>query len=250
MVEFIFLVTIVFLAALTNSTFGFGFNLVSMSLLTLYFDLAFIAPLIPLLLLSTNLVIVYRARKEIRYRSITMLMLGATLAIPIGLWIGQLSSQDPTYECIVKVIVGLLLIGLAIFNLLAPTMPHIKTDKAAPIFGFFSGLFGGAYNMTGPPIVIYGLVKHWDPQAFRATLQGYFTYVTTLLILGHLYAGNMNNPKLGYFYLGALPAVLIAAPIGKYINGKFKDPDAFRKYVYYIMLVLGGVMILKAFNYI
>lgn len=248
--EFIFLVVIIFLAGLTNSTFGFGFNLVSMSLLTLYFDLAFIAPLVPLLLLSTNLVIVYRARKEIKYKSIAMLMLGAALAIPIGLWIGDMSSQDPIYERIVKVIVGVFLIGLAIFNLLAPTMPYIKTNKIAPAFGFLSGLFGGAYNITGPPIAIYGLFKKWEPQVFRASIQGYYTFVTILIILGHLYAGHMNDPKLGYFYLGALPTVLIAAPVGKYINSKFEDPAAFRKYVYYIMLILGTVMILKAFDYI
>ena len=28
--------------------------------------------------------------------------------------------------------------------------------------------------MNGPPLVIYGALRRWSPQHFRATLQGYF----------------------------------------------------------------------------
>lgn len=239
--EYIFLIAIIFLAGLTNSTFGFAFNLVAMSLLTLYFDISFIAPLIPLLFLSTNLVIVIRARKEIRYKSIVRIMIGASFAVPIGIWIAKYGDEQ-----LVKIIIGISIVALALFNLLAPKMPYLENNRYAPVFGFFSGLFGGAYNISGPPVVIYGLFRQWDPQAFRATMQGYFTYVTVLIIISHWYAGNFNDPKIGYFYLAALPAVLISTPIGKYINAKFDNPEAFRKYVYYIMLVLGAVMVAKA----
>lgn len=250
MEEFIILIVVIFLAVLTNSTFGFGFNIVSMSLLTLYFDLAFVAPLIPLLALSTNLLVVYRSRKEIKYKSIAFLILAATIGVPIGIWISRYSTQDPFYNQLVRTTIGCLIIGIALFNLLVPKVPHLKDSKTAPIFGFLSGVMGGSFNITGPPIVIYGLFRRWDPQVFRATLQGFFVYVNSLIILGHSYAGNMNDPRLGYFYLAAVPMILIATPIGKRINRSFEDPKEFRKYVYYIMLVLGTVMILKAFDYI
>merc|ERR1712176_1480455 len=103
---------------MTNSTFGFGFNIVSMSLLTLYFELPLIAPLIPLLALSTNVWIVIRARKEIKYRSIAILILAATVAVPIGIWISTYSIEDPIYDRIVRTTIGLLIIGVALFNLL------------------------------------------------------------------------------------------------------------------------------------
>jgi hypothetical protein len=28
--------------------------------------------------------------------------------------------------------------------------------------------------MNGPPLVIYGALRRWTPERFRATLQGYF----------------------------------------------------------------------------
>lgn len=250
MEEYLLLVFVIFLGVMTNSTFGFGFNIVSMSLLTLYFEVPFIAPLIPLLALSTNLAIVIRARKEIKYKSIALLIIAATLAVPIGIWISKYSAQDPFYDQIVRTTIGLLIIGIALFNLLVPVVPHLKDSKTAPIFGFLAGLTGGSFNITGPPIVIYGLFRRWDPQVFRATLQAFFVYVNTLIIIGHIYAGNLNNYKLAYFYVVAFPVILIGNPIGKYINSQFEDPQLFRKYVYYIMLVLGTVMILKAFGWI
>lgn len=250
MVEFLVLIIVIFLGVMTNSTFGFGFNIVSMSLLTLYFKLSLIAPLIPLLALSTNIWIVIRARKEIKYRSIAILILAATIAVPIGIWISTYSSQDPIYDRIVRTTIGLLIIGVALFNLLVKKVPYFKGNKAAPFFGFLAGLMGGSFNITGPPIVIYGLFKRWDPQVFRATLQAFFIYVNTLIIIGHLYAGNLSNSKIFYFYWAAVPVILIGTPIGRYINRQFKDPRRFRKYVYYIMLVLGIIMILKAYGYL
>ncbi len=244
------LLGVITLAVLTNSTFGFGFNIVSMSLLTLYFELPFVAPLIPLLALTTNLAVVYRARQEIRYESIALLILAATVAVPIGIWISTYSAQDPFYNRLVRTAIGSLIIGIALFNLLVPVVPYLKGNKAAPIFGFLAGLTGGSFNITGPPIVIYGLFKRWDPQVFRASLQAFFVYVNSLIIVGHLYAGNIKDTKLGYFYLLALPIIFIGNPIGKAINAQFDDPQRFRNYVYYIMLVLGTVMILKAFDYI
>ncbi len=250
MEEIVLLALVIFLATLTNSTFGFGFNIVGMSLLTLYFKLSLVAPLIPILSLSTNLLVVYRSRKEIKYKSIVILILAATVAIPLGIWMGTYSSQDPFYNRLVRTTIGFSIIGIALFNLLVPVVPLLKGNKATPIFGFLAGLMGGAFNITGPPIVIYGLFKRWDPQVFRATLQAFFAYANGVIILGHLYAGNMKDPRLFYFWLVSIPVIFIGTPIGKYINSQFKDPVKFRNYVYYIMLVLGTIMILKAFDYL
>ena len=241
--EFIFLAIVIFLAGLSNSTFGFA--MVSMSLLTLHFPLSFIAPLIPLIFISTNIFIVLRCWREIEWKSIALLLLGSSIAVPIGV---SLSNKES--EVLVKTVIGIFLIGFGLFNLLTTTLPHFKTQKTAPIFGFISGLFGGAFNVSGPPIVIYGLFRNWDPQKFRASLQGYFTYTNLLIISLHVYNGNMQNPKLLHYYLIALPIVLIATPIGKRINQSFKNPKKFQQVIYYLMLIFGTMMILKAYKFI
>src|SRR5262249_25397617 len=51
---------------------------------------------------------------------------------------------------------------------------ELKDDRLAWLFGFTGGVLGGAYGMNGPPLVVYGSLRHWSPEHFRATLQGYF----------------------------------------------------------------------------
>jgi uncharacterized protein len=35
-------------------------------------------------------------------------------------------------------------------------------------------VFGGAYGMNGPPLVVYRAMRRWSPPHFRAILEGYF----------------------------------------------------------------------------
>jgi hypothetical protein len=43
--------------------------------------------------------------------------------------------------------------------------------------------------MNGPPLVIYGSMRRWSPQHFRATLQGYFLPASIIGMSGYRLAG-------------------------------------------------------------
>ena len=43
--------------------------------------------------------------------------------------------------------------------------------------------------MNGPPLVIYGALRRWSPQYFRATLQGYFLPATLAGLIGYAATG-------------------------------------------------------------
>ena len=124
--------------------------------------------------------------------------------------------------------------------------PKLKNDKFAPIFGLLSGLFGGAFNITGPPIVIYGTLRKWPPQTFRVTLQFCFLLLALVVILSHISMGSYENPLVFTYFLYAFPAMLIAVPLGKRINNAITNPQDFNKYVYLLMLASGIVLLLKA----
>ena len=51
--------------------------------------------------------------------------------------------------------------------------------------GFCSGILGGAYGMNGPPLAVYGSLRRWSPQHFRATLQGYFLPASIIGMAGY-----------------------------------------------------------------
>lgn len=237
----IYLVAIIFLGSLVNSTFGFGFALTTMPLLSLVFDLNTIGPLIPLLFLTAGVYIVFRGRKEVQVKSFIPLAVSATLIIPIGVY---LNKYGP--EAVIKMILGIFILTFSIYNLKTPVLPKLKDNKTAPIFGAFSGLFAGVYNISGPPAVIYATLRQWEPNIFRVTLQAYFLYVNFIVISSHIYIGSYNNPLIGSYYLFALPFMLLAIPLGKRINSSIPNLKVFNKYVYALMLLSGILLIIKS----
>lgn len=240
----LYLVSIIFIGSLVNSTFGFGFALMTMPLLSLQFDLATIGPMIPLLFLVGGGLIAFRSRRHIQFSCIFPLILTASLMVPVGVYLGKHGPEQW-----IKIILGIFIILFSLYNLSSTQLRHFSNDKWAPLFGGLSGLFAGAYNISGPPIVIYGTLRQWSAQSFRATLQAYFLYVNLLVIGNHYWMGSYKNPKIGIYFLYACPAMLLAIPIGKKINKKISNPKAFNKYVYILMLLSGILLIAKVLNH-
>ena len=40
--------------------------------------------------------------------------------------------------------------------------------------------------MNGPPLVVYGVLRRWQPAQFRATLQGYFLIASVVGMAGYV----------------------------------------------------------------
>ena len=91
-------------------------------------------------------------------------------------------------ESIVKAILGVFIIAFALYSL-AGRKPQLHNDRLAPLFGFAAGILGGAYGMNGPPLVVYGVLRRWQPAQFRATLQGYFLIASMVGMAGYAVTG-------------------------------------------------------------
>ena len=91
-----------------------------------------------------------------------------------------------------KSVLGLVIISFSAYSLLSRREHDLKNDSWAWLFGFGAGVLGGAYGMNGPPLVIYGSLRKWPPERFRATLQGYFLPASLIGMLGYWIAGLIN----------------------------------------------------------
>jgi hypothetical protein len=80
---------------------------------------------------------------------------------------------------------------------------------------------GGAYRMNGPPLVIYGSLRRWPPERFRATLQGYFLPASIIGMAGYWAAG-LWTAQVDRYFLLSLPAVLLAIAFGRMINTRLE----------------------------
>jgi hypothetical protein len=61
------------------------------------------------------------------------------------------------------------------------------------MFGFVAGALGAAYNTNRPFIVIYASLRHWPPEEFRATLQGFFFAAGRPILTGHCAMGRRTT---------------------------------------------------------
>lgn len=112
------------------------------------------------------LVIVIQDHKKIYFNSAKWLILYAALGVPIGIIILMYGN-----EIFVKIGLGILIILYSLYSLYFNSNSELKEDSKFWLFvcGFLSGIFGGAYGVNGPPLVVYGNLRQWSPKYFRAT---------------------------------------------------------------------------------
>ena len=139
-----YLIVIIFLSSLINSTFGFGFALVSMPILSLVFDLSILGPLIPLLFLVGSMIIVIRNWKLIQFKSTFIIVFTAMIFIPIGVYLGKYGDGR-----MIKAILGISIILFALYNLLLPKIPHLKRSLIQEYSTFANIIRSRRLNIVG-----------------------------------------------------------------------------------------------------
>ena len=235
------IVSVIFIATIFRSAFGFGESLIAVPLLALWVPLNVAVPLSVLVSITIAGVVVVQDWRKIHFRSAGGLILYTLFGIPLGIWL--LQSTD---ERIVKTILGLIIILFSIYLLVGKQLSYLKTDSFPWLFGcgFLAGILGGAYGINGPPLVIYGAKKRWSAQHFRATLQGYFLIASAVGVVGYWFTGLLVASVIHY-YLFSLPVLLPAVLIGRAINHRLNS-DKFFKYVYLVLLGIGIFLLIKA----
>ena len=215
---------------------GFGESLLAIPLLTMVLGIQTAAPLVSLMAASITALIVLQNWQQMEFRSTWKLLLGALIGVPVGAW-GL--SQLP--EVWLRNGLGVLLIAIGLYYLTKPKLGALHGGGWAYGFGFLAGMFGGAYNMASPPVVVYGAMRRWPPDHFRVMLQGFFLPVSLMILFSHASAGLWTREVLGLFAL-SIPVMGLAYWLGTRFNRTMSVQD-FERILYGGMIVL-GIMLL------
>ena len=234
---YVLLVSIVFFAALLQTTSGFGFALMAMPLISLVVGVKTAAPLVALTGFTLYAVNLIRYRHGLDLREVSRLAVAAALGVPVGVW--AVSSLN---ERVVEVVLGVVLIGYAAYMLFKPkTAPLLRSNIWAYPAGFVSGCLGGAFNTPGPPVIIYGDLKQWPRDLFRSTLQALFLFSSGLVIISHGLAGHFTRSIFLSYALG-VPFLLLGVLVGSRIDRRLNN-ERFRILVI-VMILATGVLLL------
>lgn len=237
----VYVLVILFVATVIRSAFGFGEALVAVPLLATVIPLQVAAPMAVLLSITIATVVVAQDWKHIHLRSSVWLLLPTVAGIPMGLWL--LTS---THQRVVKGVLAAVLIAFAAYSLAGRSRLELRSDSRGWLLacGFCAGVLGGAYGMNGPPLVIYGSMRRWPVQRFRATLQAYFLPASIIGMAGYWMAGLWTRP-VTHYYLLSLPVALPAVLVGRWISHRLSG-DAFLRWVYLGLAGIGGFLLIQS----
>lgn len=232
-------VAVLFIATLIRSTFGFGEALVAVPLLAFLMPIEVAAPVAALVSITVAGLIIAQDWQHVHFRSAGWLFLWTLLGTPLGLLLLTVVATP-----IVKAILGFVIVAFSTYSLIGRRKVVFQDDRLTWIFGFAAGVLGGAYAMNGPPLVIYGALRGWSPQRFRATLQGYFLPASMAGLAGFWLAG-LWVPAVTRYYFLALPAVLVAIFLGRAISQRISG-RSFLLSIHVGLIVAGVTLLLQS----
>ncbi len=206
--------------------------MVAMALLPTVISIKSATPLVALIVIPMEIFLLFYYRHVFNWQAIWRVIVAAIAGIPFGFMFLRLAD-----ETIVLSFLGILVSGYAIFALLNIRMPKLTHPAWGYVFGLTAGLIGGAYNTSGPPVIVYGNSRGWQPGEFKSNLQGFFVISGSFVLIGHALNHNLTSEVWGYFWR-ALPAIAVGILAGISLD-KFINPATFRKVILALLVVIG-----------
>ena len=223
---------IIFLSAFTQSLSGFGLALVSMALLPAVIGIRSATPLVALVAIAIEVILIIRYRESLDVRAIWKVVLASVVGIPLGVLF--LSHVD---EHFALTILGLVIAGYALYALLGLKLPRLENSFWAYVVGLLGGMLGGAYNTSGPPVIVYADCRRWPPDEFKSNLQGYFVISSSVVLISHALSGNLTPPVWSVFWR-SLPFIGVGLLAGLSLD-RWLNPVMFRRVVLILLVIMG-----------
>ncbi len=191
-------IIVCFFSGLITGITAFGFALVAIPLLMLFFDPKAAVPIVTISSALTGIYLFFELRKRMQVKKIIPLIIGGIIGLPFGVYILVVLDKD-----ILKISVGALISVFAVLLALG-IKKEIKNEKnTSVLIGMVSGLLKGSTSLSGPPVVLFLINQDQEKEVFRANLTGYFMIMGTLAViaLDHRKTGEFNGPGiLGLVY--------------------------------------------------
>jgi uncharacterized protein len=228
----------VFGAAFVRGYSGFGYSAMVIAAASLVTNPLNFVAVVVILETAMSVQAAKGAGPFVDWRRVWLLLAGAAVGLPLGLWILTGVSEDTARAVIsayVLAMCGVLLVGWRLRR-----QVHGAGNMVA---GLVSGL-ANAPGMGGLPVAAFFAAQPMRTQVFRATLIAYFPLLD-------LYSAPL------YFWAGlvswdTLTASLIALPLttlGNWLGGRHffsTDPAEFRRFAIGLLAALAGMGLVKA----
>jgi len=231
---YIAIVLVVILGAFTQSSAGFGFSIITMSLFPLFYSVVDSMILVVFINFVAVTYVVVKYFKFIRFRLLIVPLLLSLVATYFGL-VNIVSIDNDIF---VRILGGALILLSIYFFFFSSKISIPANQWTASTAGIVTGLMNGFFSMPGPPAVLYYSAAIKDKKEYIATIQTLFLVNSILKSVFFI-----TNYDVSADILKIIPIAVIAAIIGTLLGNKaFKKLSSENlKKVVYVVMVLAGI---------
>ncbi|MCE0495850.1 sulfite exporter TauE/SafE family protein [Vibrio salinus] len=227
------IITAVVIAGIIRGYTGFGYSMITILVVSLFYPVSEIVPAILLVELIISFPLVFDSWKKTHFDVLKPVLWATILGVPLGVF---MLYRLP--EAWLKVLVPLTITGLAVLTKL-PNESAMKCIRSPWLCGFLSGWSTSAVSAGGAPIVIHIRHQSISAEQQRNTLVSYF-FITMIFVVGSNIFVTEQIPLLPehpYFYVVlSLAGALLGKQLFKSGKWLFINSAA-----YYIMIGLSVI---------
>ncbi|MBL7224917.1 MAG: sulfite exporter TauE/SafE family protein [Desulfobacteraceae bacterium] len=242
------IIFLVLVGSFVSASAGFGFAIVLVAALQFFMEPVELVGVITTLgCMGTSLRIIETRRIQVWKRSLHFII-PALFGIPIGVAI--LKYLDPV---LMKRYLNLVLLaGVFMLGYSTNTFHQLKSrekekgEVIEPLVGFISGILGGSCTLSGPPIVMWGVIRGWKKIEMHAIWARFFFSIGLFSLLNLNLAGLYNRPVI-FTSFCLIPAVFVGFGFGIWVRNKITE-KRFKIYVLSFLFLSGVTGFLISFN--
>ena len=224
--------------AFIQAVTGFGAAIFMMLFFSLFMPITDATAINGILCLGSNVTNAVTYRKHIQWKLIPLPTIAFFVCSFASIRLAKVMDTG-----LLKKVFGVVLILLSVYFLFIAKKIHIRsTPLSSAACGAVSGVTGGLFGASGPPMVLYLLAATDTKEAYLGTMQ-MFCLVTGLWSLGVRLANH-------YYTAAMLPSIalgIVGVLIGQFIGAKVVhkiSADTLRVIVYCFLAVSGVINII------
>ena len=240
MMEWLISILVILLASLLKGITGFGFALMALPILTIFFPMQLLVPAMTIFNLVTSIYILTKIKLKIKAKYVIPMLLTSFIGLPVGVYVLKYLP-----ETTLELVTGISIFSISVFFLLGNMGELSEKKKSKPIVfaGFISGLMSSSMSIGGPAIALAMNRKGYSKEHFRkifAVISVVNAAVASILYI----AKGLFLPFSVKFSLVMFPILLIGSKIGNSLSGKVNQLQ-FKKAILYLNLILGLFIIIR-----
>lgn len=239
--EIVLFIFIVLLAAILQTSTGFGFSILATPLLLFLYEPAEAVQINMVLALVISAALIMTIREDVDYGTLKRFIAGSSVGLFIGIaffiWF-DINS--------LKLFIGLVILLLTILLIFKVRM--MKTGRKDMIVGGISGSLTTSIGMPGPPLLLYFSGTDGSKTSVRSTTLAFTLYIYFIsLVVQMIFVGTSGT--VWKSSLWGLPVVLIGLYLGQVLFSWISQ-RVFRIITYVILFTTGITLLLDSLGWL